>query len=134
MKTEFLEIVPVLSCEDIAGEHDFLVKIVGLDSGGLARAPDGSMIHGEVRAGDRRIWLHRTSETAKLSTPEKLGAASGGMVVFVGDVDAHFAHAKGAGAIILSAPADQPYGQREYGLRDPEGHSWWIATPISSAG
>jgi uncharacterized glyoxalase superfamily protein PhnB len=25
---------------------------------------------------------------------------------------------------------DQPYGQREYGARDPEGHRWWFASPL----
>ena len=24
------------------------------------------------------------------------------------------------------------YGQREYGARDPEGHRWWFATPVSA--
>ena len=27
-------------------------------------------------------------------------------------------------------PVDQPYGQREYGARDPEGHRWWFAAPV----
>jgi uncharacterized glyoxalase superfamily protein PhnB len=27
------------------------------------------------------------------------------------------------------APVDQPYGQREYGARDSEGHRWWFTTP-----
>jgi uncharacterized glyoxalase superfamily protein PhnB len=26
---------------------------------------------------------------------------------------------------------DQPYGQREYGVRDCEGHRWWFATPAT---
>jgi uncharacterized glyoxalase superfamily protein PhnB len=48
-----------------------------------------------------------------------------GLVVHVDDVDAHFAHAR---ARIDAEPVDQPYGQREYGARDPEGHRWWFAT------
>ncbi len=52
--------------------------------------------------------------------------------MLVADVDAHFAHAKSSGATILSEPTDQDYGQREYGVKDPEGHSWWIATPFAS--
>jgi uncharacterized glyoxalase superfamily protein PhnB len=27
-------------------------------------------------------------------------------------------------------PRDQPYGQREYSARDPEGHRWWFASPL----
>ena len=39
---------------------------------------------------------------------------------------------RAAGARIDSAPIDQPYGQREYAARDPEGHRWWFMSPVSS--
>jgi uncharacterized glyoxalase superfamily protein PhnB len=107
------------------------VGVLGFTSAGLERTPSGAVIHGEVRAGDRRIWLHLTSETAALATPQTLGGAGGGMVVHVGDVDSHFAKVKAAGATILSEPSDRSYGQREYGVRDPDGHSWWFATPTA---
>jgi len=132
MATEFIDIVPVVACSDIAAEHDFLVRVLGFISAGLERAPDGNVVHGEVRAGGRRIWLHLTSEMAKLDTPARLGGSGGGMVVHVRDVDAHFAAAKAAGATTLSEPTDQDYGQREYGVRDPDGHSWWFATPTAA--
>jgi len=129
LQTNFIDVLPVLACSDIAAEHDFLVRALGFASGGLERAPDGTVVHGEVRAGEQRIWLHLTSESAKLATPATLGAAGGGIVVHVKDVDAHFEVARRAGAIILSEPTDQDYGQREYAVRDPDGHSWWFATP-----
>ena len=50
-------------------------------------------------------------------------------MVHVADVDAHFAQVKAHGATILREPTDEDYGQREYGLQDPEGHNWYIATP-----
>lgn len=53
-------------------------------------------------------------------------------MVQVKDVDAHFEAARLAGAIILREPTDESYGQREYGLHDPEGHNWWIATPTAA--
>jgi uncharacterized glyoxalase superfamily protein PhnB len=132
LQTDLLDILPVLACSDIAAEHDFLVRVLGFASGGLERAPNGTVVHGEVRAGERRIWLHLTSETEKLATPARLGGAGGGIVVHVKDVDAHFQAARRAGATILCEPTDQPYGQREYAVRDPDGHSWWIATPIAT--
>jgi uncharacterized glyoxalase superfamily protein PhnB len=49
--------------------------------------------------------------------------------VHVDDVDAHYESACAAGAKIETEPQNQPYGQREYGVRDPEGHRWWFATP-----
>jgi uncharacterized glyoxalase superfamily protein PhnB len=132
LQIDFIDILPVLACSDIAAEHDFLVRVLGFTSGGLERGPDGTIVHGEVRAGERRIWLHLTSESAKLATPATLGTAGGGIVVHVKNVDAHFEAARRAGATILREPADQPYGQREYAVRDPDGHSWWIATPMAS--
>ena len=37
------------------------------------------------------------------------------------------------GATIVREPTDEDYGQREYGLRDPEGHDWYIATPFAQS-
>ena len=132
MTANLFDVVPVLACADIADEYDFLVRVLGFAGGGLERTPSGAVVHGEVRAGDRRIWLHLTSETAGLATPLTLGGAGGGMVVHVDDVDSHFAKVKAAGASILSEPTDQSYGQREYGVRDLDGHSWWFATPTAA--
>jgi uncharacterized glyoxalase superfamily protein PhnB len=41
--------------------------------------------------------------------------------------DAHFEHARSCGADIIDEPADQPFGDRIYLVRDPEGHEWYIA-------
>lgn len=131
MQSGFTDVIPLLACSDIAAEHDFLVDVLGFASSELERMPDGRVVHAEVRAGARRIWLHPTSEEDRLAAPRTLGAAGGGIVVHVPDVDAHFERVKAAGAEIASEPRDQDYGQREYGVRDPEGHTWWIATPTA---
>jgi uncharacterized glyoxalase superfamily protein PhnB len=39
-------------------------------------------------------------------------------------------HAAAHGATPEVEPRDMPYGQREYGLTDPEGHRWWFATAL----
>ena len=48
------------------------------------------------------------------------------------DADAHYERAKAAGATILAAPADQPYGDRSYCVEDPEGHHWLFHHPIAA--
>jgi uncharacterized glyoxalase superfamily protein PhnB len=123
-------VIPVLIYEDIEAGHDYLVRVFGFTSDGVERTPDGTVVHGEVRLGDARIWLHR--ETGSLASPRNLTQLNGGMVVHVDDVDAHFARSRDAGAVIDSEPADQEYGQREYGARDLEGHHWWFATPTTA--
>jgi uncharacterized glyoxalase superfamily protein PhnB len=125
------DIIPLLACSDIVGEHDFLVTVLGFDSGGIESGSDGTVVHAEVRAGSRRIWLHRADEGGGLLPPGRTGTAGGGIVVHVSDVDAHHDRARAAGADVLYAPRDEDYGQREYGVRDPEGHHWWIATPTT---
>ncbi|HEY7070075.1 MAG TPA: VOC family protein [Acidimicrobiales bacterium] len=128
MATEFLDIIPVVPYEDIRAAHDFLVDVLGFSSAGVVEDGEGNVIHGEVRAGARRIWLHAAA--GGLSTPVMSGSASAGLVVHVADVDGHFARVKASGATILREPTDEDYGQREYGVKDPEGHDWYIATPF----
>jgi MerR family transcriptional regulator, thiopeptide resistance regulator len=124
------KLIPVLVCQDIAAEHDFLVETLGFSSGGIHRSADGQAVHGEVRIGDFVIWLHRVADEFKLASPRSMPAASSGLFVYVADVDAHYARAESHGARPENEPKDMPYGQREYGLTDPEGHRWWFATPL----
>ncbi|MDX6519236.1 MAG: hypothetical protein QOF50_2082 [Gaiellaceae bacterium] len=53
-----------------------------------------------------------------------------GVHVYVEDVDAHLAHARAAGATILSELEDQPFGDRQYRAEDLEGHRWMFATHV----
>lgn len=132
MGSESGDVIPLLACSDIAGEHDFLVTVLGFDSGGVESMADRTVVHAEVSAGSRRTWLHRADEAGGLLPPGRSGTAGGGIVVHVDDVDSHHDRARAAGADILYPPRDEDYGQREYGIRDPEGHLWWIATPKSA--
>ena len=133
MEREVPNVIPLLACSDIEREHDFLVDALGFTSAGLERVPDATVVHAEVRAGSRQVWLHREDEGSGLFAPTRRGTAGGGIVVHVPDVDEHHDRARAAGAEILYPPTDQDYGQREYGVRDPEGHLWWIATPFDPA-
>jgi uncharacterized glyoxalase superfamily protein PhnB len=123
-------IIPLLVYEDIERAHDFLVNAFGFRAGGVERDGDGQVVHGEVTAGDVVFWLHRVTPEHELASPHSMNAQTGGLVVRVDDVDAHFEHARAAGARIDSEPVDQEYGQREYGVRDSEGHRWWFATAL----
>jgi uncharacterized glyoxalase superfamily protein PhnB len=130
MTDEFLDIIPVVPYADIRAGHDFLVAALGFASAGLAEDGTGTVVHGEVVAGGRRIWLHAAA--SGLTTPQRAGAMTGGIVVLVPDVDAHCARARAAGATIVREPEDEDYGQREYCVKDPEGHDWYIATPLTA--
>ena len=123
-------VIPILVYEDIEAGHDYLVNVFGFTSGGLYRLDDGTVIHGEVTLGDSTIWLHAVSPQYDMASPTTLAASHGGLSIRVPDVDEHHARSQAAGARIDSEPADQDYGLREYGSRDPEGHRFWFATPL----
>ena len=125
-------IIPVLVYEDIEAGHDFLVTAFGLTAGRIDRDNEGQVVHGEVHVGSEVIWLHRVTGQHGLVSAHSQGAASGGLVVDVDDVDAHCQRARAAGASIAGSPVDQPYGRREYEARDRAGHRWWFGTPLSS--
>jgi MerR family transcriptional regulator, thiopeptide resistance regulator len=127
--TIFTRVIPLLIYRDIQAAHDFLVEVFGFESGGVEHSTGGPAVHAEVRAGDTVIWLHRVDVTHQLDSPLAHNMTSSGLVIHVKDVDAHFARSQAAGAQIDYEPMDQPYGQREYGARDLEGHPWWFATP-----
>jgi len=129
-KRKIERMIPILVYEDIPAAHDFLVKTFGFKSGGVFRDDQGKAVHAEVRAGHLAIWLHRVAPELKLASPQSLPAASSGLVIYVEDVDAHCKRTRAHGASLESEPRDMPYGHREYGVRDPEGHRWWFATPL----
>ncbi len=61
----------------------------------------------------------------------KSPAAYGGtpvvMHLYVDDVDAFFARASAAHAVVVAPPKDEFYGDRACRLGDPSGHIWLIA-------
>lgn len=121
-------IVTVLIYADIEAAHDFLVESFGFTAGGFNRNAEGEVMHGEVSLEGEAIWLHPVSPDYDLRGAAELGSATGMLNVFVEDVDKHYARSMAAGAKIVFPPADQPYGQREYGVSDPEGRLWSFAT------
>jgi DNA-binding transcriptional MerR regulator/uncharacterized glyoxalase superfamily protein PhnB len=118
----------LLVYDDIPAAHGYLVRVFGLTPGPLERDPGGRAVHGEVRAGDQVIWLHPSGQDYR--SPRALGAVTGMTVVAVDDADTHHARSVAAGAVIVEAPMDQPYGVREYGARDPEGQLWYFHSPL----
>ena len=101
-------IIPVLIYQDIAAAHDFLIRAFGFNSGGVHRNAEGQAIHGEVRAGDTTIWLHRVMAEHQLTSPQASDVANAGLFVYVDDVDSHYDQARTASARIDSQPVDQP--------------------------
>ncbi len=119
------QISPYLYYEDGAAALDWLTRAFGFIERMRMAGEDGRVMHAEIELGGGVVMLaNPPSESFK--SPKSLGANTSSVYVYVNDVDAHFARAKGAGAEILQEPQTQPYGDRHYGCKDPEGHEWWF--------
>ncbi len=130
LDTDVTRRIAILVYADIAQAYDHLIDVLGLSPGTIEFDDAGTAVHAEVRAGDGVIWLHRVSAEWRLASPLTVGAATAMLAVTVEDVDAHHARALAAGADIVYAPVDQPYGVREYAVRGPEQELWSFMTPL----
>jgi uncharacterized glyoxalase superfamily protein PhnB len=61
------------------------------------------------------------------ATPSAAGVAA---AFAVGDVDAATTAALAAGCTVLDPPADQPWGERQAVLTDPDGHVVCLVAPL----
>jgi len=114
-------VTPYLAVPGVARLIEFLKQVFGAEGPLEMHArPDGSVMHAEVRIGDSiRMMGEPTGEFPP--TPATL-------YLYVGDTDTVYQRALQAGATSVMAPADQFYGDRNAGVKDPSGNIWWIAT------
>jgi len=121
-------ITPYLYYEDVAAALEWLARTFGFRERVRMPGPDGKVMHGEVELADGVVMMGHPGPGYK--NPKRLGGVTQNIYIYVDKVDAHFAHAKGAGAKILTEPADQFYGDRTYSAEDPEGHHWFFAEHV----
>ena len=124
---------PYLFYDDIDAAIGFLGEAFGFEKKLTVPGPDGSTSHGEVALDGNVVMMGSTQNpgaTMPIKNPKDAGCVSASLYVYVDDVDAHFNHAKEAGAQIFFDPADQFWGDRIYAATDPEGHFWTFATRV----
>jgi uncharacterized glyoxalase superfamily protein PhnB len=123
-------IVPYLLYEDCDAALDFLHRMFGFEEKLRSIAPDGKTVwHAEMTLGAAVIFIGDPGDDYK--NPRRLGGETASFYVYLDDdVDAHYERAKAAGAEITEEPADQAYGDRRYGAKDPEGQGWFFAQKV----
>ena len=128
------DVVPFLTYEDGIAALEWLAEVFGFTETTRFTSSDGRLSHGEMSIGDGVIMLaspspyyegpkrHRGNCEIAASWSTLPGIIDG-VLIFVEDVDEHYARAKAAGAVILSVPEDGPPARR-YRVEDLEGHRW----------
>lgn len=115
-------VTPYLTIEGVARLIEFLQQ--AFDAVVIERheMPDGSVMHAEVRIGDSIVMMGEAGG--------RFSPAPSSLYLYVPDVDAVYKRAIDAGGTSLSEPVDQFYGDRQGGVSDPSGNSWYIATHV----
>jgi PhnB protein len=121
-------VTPYLLYADVDAALAFLSDAFGFEETVRYTGAEGYVSHAEMQVGDGTIMLGDPGDDYR--NPKALGASTAFTHVYVEDVDAACERARSAGAEIIREPEDQPYGDRNCGARDPEGHEWWLATHI----
>jgi PhnB protein len=114
----FHTVTPYLIVDGAARLIDFLEEVFDAQEVERLAAPGDRIGHAEVRIGDSVVMI---GDSRGEYQPMQMM-----LYVYVDDVDATYQRALAVGA----APADQFYGDRSGGVRDPFGNSWWIATHV----
>jgi PhnB protein len=119
---------PYLTVRDAAKAIDFYKRAFDATEVHRMDSPDGKIAHAELRIGDSVIMLADEMPGSETRSPQSLGGTTGGVFLYVKDVDDIFHKATTAGAKATAQPADMFWGDRYGKVIDPYGHSWSLAT------
>jgi PhnB protein len=107
---------------------EYLVRVFQLEEIREARTEHDDNMLSWLRVGDGVVMIGRqNADVHRIHSPQVLGNTSVQMMVYVHDIDAHYAHAVGEGADITMPIEDAFYGERRYEATDLEGHRWHFA-------
>lgn len=124
----YARVTPYLLYHDCDAAIEFLTGTLGFTEKLRMSGQDGKTNHAELELEGGLIMLGNPGEDYK--SPNELGGRTELTYIYVDDVDAHYQRAKAGGAHIERELEDQFYGDRTYGLHDPEGHAWSFATHV----
>lgn len=113
-------VTPYLTIQGAAKLIEFLKQAFEARETERITQPDGTIGHAEVRIGDSVVMM---ADAGGERQP-----MPSGIYLYVNDTDAVYKRALQAGATSLMEPADQFYGDRSAGVKDPVGNHWWVAT------
>ena len=123
-------LTPFLTVRDAARAIEFYKQAFGAVERGVAKGPDGKVMHAELKVGDSIFMLADEYPEFGAVSPQSSGGAGMSLHIYVDGVDAAFDRAVKAGAQVEMPVSDQFWGDRYGKLKDPFGHKWSIATHI----
>jgi PhnB protein len=129
----------MLSYEDVGRSADWIAEAFGFTETGRWSDDDGRVTHVNMELGggvfmlgwpsaDYQSPCHHAETCEQARRWSETPYVVDGVMVYVDDIEAHFAQASAAGASILTPLQGNPgVGQRQYRAADVEGHRWMFA-------
>ena len=114
-------IIPCLTYPDADATIAWLKQVLGFAEHAVYRNEAGVIHHGELTHGPGMIMLG-TGE------PHPPADKIHGINLIVADPDAVHERATAAGAAIIFALEDKPYGGRAFSCQDPAGYNWHVGS------
>lgn len=121
-------VLPHVIYGDVADALTWLAATFGFVEHYRYGEPGEPVQGAQMRFGN--AWIQLGSSRAGSASPARLGYCTQYLTVFVHDVDAHYDRARAAGAEIVEELNETPYGERQYGVEDLEGHHWLFARHV----
>lgn len=115
----FSAVTPYLFVADGEAYARFLAEGLGGREIGRSLRPDGSIANCQVALNGATIMFSQAAEG--------FAPSQAALYFFVEDADAATARAVAAGAKLIMEVGDMPYGDRQGGILDPAGITWWIS-------
>ena len=100
----------------------FLKRAFGAQELAKYASPDGVVHHAVVKVGDSLLEMGEAH--GKYEPMEAM------FYLYVPNMEAVYRQALAAGATSFQEPTDQPYGDRNAGVKDAFGNKWYIATHV----
>jgi PhnB protein len=124
-------LTPHLTVRNADQTIEFYKKAFGAEvQGGIARTPDGKVMHAQLRIGDSSLMLNEEMPEFGALSPASGGVSAVTIHIYTDDVDAAFERATSAGAKVSMPLMDQFWGDRYGQVTDPSGHKWSLASHI----
>jgi uncharacterized glyoxalase superfamily protein PhnB len=124
----FHTVTASLIVRNAADAIEFYKKALGAEEIMRMPSPDGKISHAEIKIGDSIVFVTDEMPGMNSKSPQTLGGNTGGLYLYVEDVDKAFQRAVDAGGKVSMPVMDMFWGDRFGSFVDPFGQTWSLST------
>jgi len=130
-------VTPHIVLDQCARAIEFYQTAFGAKESLRMPGPDGKIAHAEILLGGTKVMMSdeitpMPGQPGVYKSPKSAGFATGGLFMYLKNVDGAFDRAVKAGCTVRMPPTDMFWGDRFAQVIDPFGHTWGMATRLEN--